>query len=172
MRYTETDERAVTLISQAKAGRYTKCGPVRQVPRENWSNVLRGALECHIAPLAQPAVQLETSIEVFATQCARIRARCKSQRAAHTQGISKFPDALVNVLDADDVLRKVPSPDLARQDQFGFQFSLVPAPRFVVGVAVIVLTVKPDNFFQSLVGSIDVLVFNIQNGIDAVLAKE
>src|SRR5262249_33464344 len=125
-----------------------------------------------LPPPPEPAVHFNTCGEILSAPCARIRAGSQSQGPAGAEGITELPNAFMNVFHANQILGNIPSLDLARQDQFGFELSFVLQSCLTVGLALSFLSIEPDNFFQCLIGAIKMFIFDVENGIDTVLAHQ
>src|SRR5215831_6680883 len=92
----------------------------------------------------------------------------RSQRTAHTECISEFPGEWAEIFFSYEIPGKIPLSDFAREDQSCLEFMVVFAVADAVGDSQILLAVKPNYLFEYLIGSCDVLVFDIQHRIDLV----
>ncbi len=75
------------------------------------------------------------------------------------------------VLLGDEVFRHGPAFHVAAQNKFGFHFALLLSASNGVGLGQIGLTVVPDNFQQRLVGAVDILKFDVEDGVDPVFTR-
>src|SRR5213594_3744166 len=75
----------------------------------------------------------------------------------------------MNILYANEILSEIPLSDFAREDQLCLEFPFVFMTSLIIGLFQVFFAVKPDNFPEHFVGTIEVLVLDIQHRIDAVL---
>src|SRR5215469_14349027 len=92
----------------------------------------------------------------------------RSERTAHTECISEFPGKRAQIFFSYEIPGEIPLSDLAREDQSRLEFMVVFLVADAVGDSQILLAVKPDYLFEYLIGSCDVLVFDVQYRIDLV----
>src|SRR5581483_4068812 len=145
----------------------------RQIPRNDWSEVVGSFVKPKVIAVAQAAIKLETGDEILAAKAAALCGGLQGQRAACTQRISEFPRITAGqVLGGQGIKGDVPSIMSARQQDLEFKFVVVFETCEGVWDSMVGLDVVTLDFFNDLVGFVDLLVFDIEHRIHRVLALE
>src|SRR5450432_115051 len=96
----------------------------------------------------------------------------QGQRPADTQGVAKFPRLVGKIFGGNRIFDEVPTLVSAREQELELQLMSMLPSGDGVGIEPVFLDIVAFHFFQNFVGAAGVFVFDIDDGIDEVLALE
>src|SRR2546430_3595734 len=121
---------------------------------------------------ADTAVRLDTGREILRAERAGLRGGSQRERAADADRVAELPWRAGEVFLGDDVARGVPAGAIAGENQLRLDLPLF----FRTGLAVrrreVLPRIEADEFAQCLVCTVRIGVFDVQHGIDRVLAHQ
>src|SRR5207237_927606 len=147
-------------------------GSVRKRPGDGGRNVVGCFSQPELLMCPEPAVHLHAELNVFSTQIAAFGPSCQREWAADPDGIAELDRLVLTVLFSDEVLGNRPALKMTAKYQLRFKLSISLVPRLGVRFGKILIAVVVYDFEQALVRAIDVLEFDVQDGIDPVLSRE
>ena len=134
---------------------------------------MRRVVESETVAVAEASVHLETGDEVLGAKATALSGSFERERTACSDRIAKLPGVTARqVFGGDRVLGDVPSPEGAGEDQFGFEFVRVALAGICIWVGGVGLDIVTFDLFENLVGLVDLLVFDVENGIDEMLVLQ
>src|SRR5438270_9505333 len=120
--------------------------------------------------IAKASVHFHSGDEVLATKSAPLWRSFESEGMAGPENVAEFPRLIGEIFRGNGVLCEVPAFNGAGQNQFQLQFVIVFLARKRVGNEKIGLHIMAFDFFEKLVGAVFILILEIEDGIDEVLA--
>ena len=134
---------------------------------------MRGVRQPEAVAVAESAVHFNSGYKVFAAQIATLRGSFKRKRAARTDRIAELPRvATGQVLHGERIDGEIPSVVSAGEEQFELKFVIESLTGESVGNSVVGRDVVALNFLHDLVGFADLLVLEVEHGVDQVLGLE
>src|SRR6267154_3554554 len=116
----------MAVVVQAKARRQAQRPIRRQVPCNNWCQVMRRIMQAETVAVAEPAVHLNSGDKILAAETTALCRGLQCQGTAGAQGIAELPRiAAGKVLSSDGVFNQVPSLEGLRKQQLKFQFVIM-----------------------------------------------
>src|SRR5690242_12079703 len=115
---------------------------------------------------SQPPVHLSAEGKIFPAEPAWLGTRGQGKRPAGAKRVPEFPGFSCEILFGDDVLRYVPPFEVAGENQFEFDLSLLLAA--IVACDKVIASIVANDLKQRFVGAVDVFEFEIEDRINPV----
>src|SRR5215831_18780204 len=163
-------QETMTVVIEAESGREAQCPVGRQVPGNYRSQVMGGVWQPEAVAVAESAIHFNSGDKVFAAQIAVLGGSLKRKRPARADGVAELPRiAAGEILYGKRIDGEVPSLVSAGEQQLELEFVIDSLTGECIGRSVIGFHVVALDFFHDLVGFADLLVLEVENGVDDVL---
>src|SRR5438552_1514207 len=171
IRRSKTEEITVAVLGEAERRRTFGGRACGRVPAENRRQVVALFAAGDTSGRAEAAVRFRANHEVFSAEGTRRPARESADGARHADAVPEL-DAFAGrqVPLHDEILGDVPGSNHTRQNQFAFQF--VGTLGLQLGDRSGWKGTRSYDFLLNATGFADVLVFDIEHGVEAVLPFE
>lgn len=158
---------------QPKTGGQSQRPAGGKVPADDGRQIMRGFVETEAMTITQPSVDLDPRDEILSTETAKPGGSFESQLPADPGSVAKLPGiATGQRLGCQRIEREIPSIPRCRQQQLKLQLVIVPLAQNGIWGRVIGFDVVAFDFLHDLVGFANLLVFQVEDRIDHVLALE
>ena len=130
-------------------------------------------VESKFLRVAQASIHFDANNEVLGTEVALPNRRFKRQWSACSDGIAKLPSLTwQEILCGERIQGYIPAFEGFREQQLELQLVVEILASQGIGAAMIGFDIVAFNFLDDLVGIIYLFVFDVEHGIDEVLARE
>src|SRR5215472_10933258 len=166
-------KKTMAVVVQAKSRREAKRPVGRQIPGHDGSEIVGSVWQTEAVKVAKASVHFNSGDEVLAAQIAMVCRGLQREWPAGADGVSELPRiAPGEVLGGQRIQREVPATVPAREQELALEFVVVLLTRDSIRHGKVRFNIVTFYFFQDLVRFADLLVFDVQHGVDEMFALQ
>jgi len=118
-----TQQQSMTVVVQSEATRKTDCPIRREIPGDDWGEVMRRVVQAGTLRVAQASVHFHSGYKILWAEIAAVRRSSQREWTTGANGVGELPGlARQQVLGNNGIHSDIPSFECAGKQKLHFQF--------------------------------------------------